>query len=198
MLTPRLAATETRELRKDRWRRFQQPIRRITLTFRGGAIIRHVPRLTAVQYYHAHKQLRRIWLHKQGVFAELSAAEQRQMHDPFRPSHEHPKPDLLRHRDDLTKARPGLPHQAVKAYAKLIQLAAAHAARVAHAKLHPARTGGGARQHRRVTGVSVKAVVRPEPDAHKLARAIIAAAKTELATELAGRAAKQHSIGRPA
>jgi hypothetical protein len=138
-----------------------------------------MPRQTSATYYRIHKQLRHFWLDRDRLYAELSPTEQWLLHNYFQPSKDLTKEQLLVHRDEITKRRPGLPQQAGRAYAKFQSAAAAwavHAVRARHAALAPAgRTKRGERL------ISVKAVVRPEPDYPKLARALLKMAEDELA-----------------
>lgn len=152
-----------------------------------------MPRLTSNQYYRAHLQLRRIWLTRHGIFAEVTPAEQWQLHDYFKPSHELTKSDLLTHRTHITLKCPHLPQQAGKAYTKLIRAAAAWAARLTATNHQVVRISGrGVQQHIRVGGV-----VRPEIDAHALARALIEMAKADVAARLAAKRqeSEQSTVG---
>jgi hypothetical protein len=129
-----------------------------------------MPRLTPKQYLKAHDQLRRFWLHNDMVFGALSSAEQYQIHDYFQPSKDLSDLELLAHRDRITKERPSLPHQAGRALAKLRDAAAVLSVR----RLRMAKAPAGAKVRRQGNRhLTVRAVVKPEPDMQKLARALV-------------------------
>ena len=152
---------------------------------------RHMSRLTPKQYLRTHRQLRRFWLSDDRLYAELTPLEQWQLHDYFQPSKNLTDEELLAHREHITKERPSLPQQAGRALSKFQAWAAQLGlARVRRAKAPIAMGGrrGGKRRDRHLT---VKAVVRPEIDLDKLARALLAVAKDQVA-------ARRREMGRVA
>jgi hypothetical protein len=130
-----------------------------------------MPRLTTREYLRTHDKLRRLWLRDPSLFAELSPTEQWLLHDFFKPDRVLTDLELLQHRDEITQQRPSLPHQAGRALNQFwdatAQLAVKRVAR-AKAPAAPARRVRQADRH-----LSVKAIVKPELDAKKLARAFI-------------------------
>ncbi len=129
-----------------------------------------MPRLTSELYLATHTFLWKIWLHREGLYVELSPEEQRHLHDYFRPSEDLSGTELLAHRQDISTQRPSLPHCAGRALAKMEKHVSAY--------LNAASTGELVRAvdrlpTKRVTSVRVRAVVRPQPDLTKLARALL-------------------------
>lgn len=129
-----------------------------------------MPRLTAKQYLKAHDQLRRFWLRDNRLFAELTPTEQWQLHDYFKPDKDWSDLELLAHREQISKERPSLPHQAGRALAKFHDKAAHFALGKVHRAKHPVPAKIRKQGER---NISLKAVVRPEIDAHKLTRAFV-------------------------
>lgn len=115
-----------------------------------------MPRLTNANFLKIHSQLRLFWLHDQVQFAELTPAEQWNLRAYFQPAKDLTDQQLLVHRKVVTWHRPTLPHQAGKALANLWR--------------GPSMSSIGQR-------LAVLGVVRPEPDIHKLARALKALAE---------------------
>lgn len=143
-----------------------------------------MPRLNAKTYLKIHQRLRRLWLHDQRLFAELTPAEQWYLHDFFTPDRDHPDEELLRHRKAVTAQRPALPQQAGRALQKFWSTTAARTltkVRAAKAPRVPAK-------QRRLADrtISVAAVARPEIDTKLLAKAFI-----ELGLQRAKRQAEQ-------
>jgi hypothetical protein len=132
--------------------------------------VAQVPRLIAKQYLKAHDQLRRFWLGDHRLFAELSPTEQWQLHDYFKPDTDWSDLELLAHREQVSKQRPSLPHQAGRALSRFHD-------RAAHLALLRVRRGKGSAAQKvlkhRERHLTVNPVMRPEIDAHELARAII-------------------------
>jgi hypothetical protein len=73
-----------------------------------------VPRLSPKNYLRAHDRLRKLWLHDRSLFAELSPAEQWQLHDYFKPDQDWSDLELLQHRDKVTRQHPSLPTRPVE------------------------------------------------------------------------------------
>lgn len=132
-----------------------------------------MPRLTAKRYLYARDQLRRFWLTDEGLYAELTPTEQWQLHDYFQPGKDWPAEQLLKHRAQITKERPSLPHQAGRALSKFQERVAQVALLRVRGAKRPIAAGRPSRGERHL---EVKAVVRPEPDLKKLSRALIAVA----------------------
>ena len=134
------------------------------------------------QYLRIHKRLRRFWFRAKSVYSYLTPNEQWQLHDFYRPSEELSDEQLTVHRVEITKARPALPHQAVRALEKLDAAAANWALKAVRPRepaLSPARRkGSGRRKHNLV----IRSIVRPKIDIKKLSRAIILLAE-DLARE---------------
>jgi hypothetical protein len=126
-----------------------------------------LPRLSNRVYYEKHLALRQIWNEQSQTFGYLSAVEQHNIHDFFQPSKELSFEELVAHRKRISQQRPSLPAVAAKAVSKLGQYG------LGLRKPRQARPVNG-RQ------ISVRAVVRPEIDVEKLAKAML-----ELAKEMA-------------
>jgi hypothetical protein len=125
-----------------------------------------------------------------GTYAYLTSTEQWQLHDYFQPSKYLADTELLEHRKKISKERPSLPHQAGRALAKLER----HAARLAVQHAKPAALSQPVQHQRRGKDrvITVRSVVRPEPDLKLLARAIVM-----LAYHLDGAEPPAASPGRP-
>lgn len=131
-----------------------------------------MPRLTTKQYLRTHDRLRRLWLKDPAVFAELSPTEQWQLHDYFKPA---------KGWTDLQQAGRALAHLWNKAAVVALK-------RVRGTKVPVAAPKRVRQQDRHLV---VRAVVRPEIDAKKLARAFI-----HLARDLERRRSKEGHDGR--
>ena len=146
-----------------------------------------MPRLTSKNYLRTHDRLRRLWLHDPRVFAELAPMEQWQLYDFFKPDKDWSDLELLQHREAITAERPSLPQRAGRALEKFWGTSAARA--LVQVRTAKAPAGNAKRVRQEDRSLTVKAVARPEIDAHKLARAYIG-----LARDLAkNRAAEQQS-----
>lgn len=129
-----------------------------------------MPRLSSNDYIQIHYRLRHIWLNDKTLFTELSPNDQWHLHDFFVPAKDLTNADLLLHRTIITQQHPSLPHQAGRALNRFWGTTArVGLRRVAQAKA-PATHKRIRPQDRRLI---IKPLVRPEIDAHKLARAII-------------------------
>jgi hypothetical protein len=137
-----------------------------------------MPRLTTRDYLRTHDKLRRLWLRGPALFAEISPTDQWLLHDFFKPERDLTDLELLQHRDEITQQRPSLPHQAGRALNRFWDATAQLAVRrVARAKV-PAVTAKRVRQADR--HLTVKAIVKPELEAKKLARAFVWLAQQKL------------------
>ena len=97
---------------------------------------------------------------------------------------------LLAHRAIISAERPSLPHQAGRSLVKL-EAAAANWAVTRQARVRTAALAGG-KKHRERGTIKVLAVVRPRPDIHKLARAMLRLCE-QLAQEQADKEEQDHS-----
>jgi hypothetical protein len=131
-----------------------------------------------------HRHLRAIWLQDVGWYSSLSPSEQWHLHDYFKPATDLSDKALLDHRRQVTQGRPSLPQQAGRALAEMQQGRAP--VPVTRQVTTPTKRG-------KVRQVSVRSVVRPQPDFHKPARALLARAVQQAEEELAAREAD----GRP-
>lgn len=116
-----------------------------------------MPRLTPSTYLIHHQQLKTVWETHQYWFAALSPNDQWALHQFYKPSVNLTATELLAHRRAVTAADPSLPHRAGRAYAKL-----SHGER--------SRAIAGTASSRAIT---VRSVVRPEPDLRLLAKVYI-------------------------
>jgi hypothetical protein len=152
-----------------------------------------MPRLSARKYLQASKRLRRYWYHQQMAYGYLTAAEQWQLHDFFKPTKDWTDDEVLAHRAEITTQRPSLPHQAGRALAKIDEIApqlAVIGVRRRHAPpAKPARRTNVRDQDRHIT---VRAVVKPEIDTERLAKVVIA-----MAEHLAKQKAEQRGKDEP-
>jgi hypothetical protein len=140
-----------------------------------------MPRLTTREYLRTHDKLRRLWLRDPSLFAEISPTDQWLLHDLFEPDRDLTDLELLQHRDEITEQRPSLPHQAGRALNRFwdatAQLAVKRVAR-AKAPATPAKRVRQADRH-----LTVKALVKPEIDAKKLARVFLMMAQQRMRDE---------------
>jgi hypothetical protein len=128
-----------------------------------------MPRTTNQQYLAAYRFLRAVWCESDGgVFAELSPQEQWYLHDYLRPSEQLSDEALLAHCKEISIQRPSLPQCAGRAL-KFLQAVLETFVEPAPAVRHQP---GERLPTKRVTSISVGAVVRPKPDAAALARII--------------------------
>ena len=137
-----------------------------------------MPRLTNSDYHATRAWLAELWQNNKGWFSYLSAAEQYALHDYFVPSKHLSDEALLEHRQTITKQRPSLPHQAGKAASKLDRIVT-KGPQVIDTTRAVTRTALKAKSGK-ARNLTVRAVMRPEPDFHKLARALIALKTAEL------------------
>lgn len=126
-----------------------------------------MPRLTNQAYLQRHQQLRQLWLEAQRHYAQLPLDQQWLLHDYYQPSKPLTNDQLIVHRRSITKDRPSLPNAASKAYQRLLA-----------APLPPPRPlPPQPRPPTRPLHIRVSAVVRPEPDTHRLALVVMEVAK---------------------
>ena len=106
-------------------------------------------------------------------FGSLTPGDQRALHDYFQPSKDLPPEVRLAHRATVTAARPSLPHQAGRALSKLRNPPDALPVHRQSGGQIRAVTSGRGRQR----NITVRAVLRPEIDYPKLARALLMLAR---------------------
>jgi hypothetical protein len=126
-----------------------------------------MPRVTDQDYLDRHHRLRQVWLNASGRFANLATGEQWDLHAYYVPSKDLSDEALLEHRGRITQQRRSLPAKAGKAFEAL-----------ASGKVHavvsgPVITKGKLAGHH----LSVRAIVRPEPDLRKFAQALLGVAE---------------------
>jgi uridine kinase len=117
-------------------------------------------RLTKIHYLKTCHTLAKKWREDKGDYAFYSEQDQRYIHDYFRPSEDLTDEQRLAHRIAITKLHPSLPAKAGRALKK--------------PKYEPAlvvyrRRNGG----KQLRAISVRAVIRPQPDAKSFAQAIL-------------------------
>lgn len=137
-----------------------------------------MPRLTDSDYLRQRKLLVELWEQEHIVWAELEPIEQWALHDYYAPSKPLSDPEALEHRRAMTKAQSYLPSRAGKAYARFTSY---HAAYVPRPQRQPTKRPFAKQKRRRRPSteyvVRTRAVVRPDPDWHKLARVLLTIAK---------------------
>jgi hypothetical protein len=154
-----------------------------------------MPHLTNTEYYKRYRLLNHLWQHFQDLYALLDPDEQYAIHNFYQPDrYTLSKADLIQLRKDIQATDRGLSARAARAYIKIAQ-----AYRVViednkkkdrkAAKVKPAK-------RRKLKGVSVRAVVRPEPDWDKFAYALLQYAKTIRAAE-EGKSTLSEPTGQP-
>jgi len=121
-----------------------------------------MPRLSDRDFYERHLLLKQVWQTYPEIFADLSFIQQRAIHDFFHPTQELSQIELRQIRRAITKADPKLPHRAGRAFQDLM-----HGTVLSSV---PSRSK-----------IRVVALVRPEIDGAKLARAFIELARQERA-----------------
>jgi hypothetical protein len=139
-----------------------------------------MPRLTPAAYQTIHEHLRQFWLHDGDKFYLLSPTEQWLLHTYFMPDVQLSADELASYRREVTKQNPSLPQRAGRAFTKLLrELDAENARREARAATQAPRGGTSRRRPSRNADriVTVRSVVRPEPDKELLARALVAFVK---------------------
>lgn len=123
-----------------------------------------MPRLSKKQYWKYHKWLKHLWENDISVYAEISPARQRQLHDFFQPSKDLSREELLEHRQRITAEQPNLPHQAGWALKKLQQ------------EIQRPRVVVAPRKYARNVKVTAHPIIRPEIDSSLVAQAYLATA----------------------
>jgi hypothetical protein len=127
-----------------------------------------MPRLTNRHYLEIHYHIRSVWLDNPHPLTALSPKEQWDIHRYFMPDEGLSDDDLLTHRRRVTQFEPKTPQRAGRAYAHLLR--AIKEEQEFLPVLRPPR-----KKYQRVEAgeLTVRAVMRPVPDAKLLARALI-------------------------
>lgn len=125
-----------------------------------------MPRLTNPDYVRIHHKLRTYWQEEASPFGYLAPAEQWDLHKYFQPSHELSDQALLAHRKAISALDSSLPQRAGRALQRLERAIHQVSARQAMATTLPTK-------RKRSGDVRVRAVMLPEPDYHKIARAML-------------------------
>lgn len=124
-------------------------------------------RLSNAPFLAAHHWLRQLWLADLSSYAQVSERDQIELHLYFCPSKDWSDDKLLEHRRIISKADPSLPQRAGRS---LQRFKRAQAGEVVYA---PRVYESPARGRQRGYAITVRGVRTPEPDLHKLARAVI-------------------------
>jgi hypothetical protein len=126
-----------------------------------------MPRVTNQKYLDRHYQLQERWVKELVQFSDVPALEQRHLHEYYLPSKRVTDEQLLEHRTLITKSQPSLPQKAGKAYSLLMN------GDVYRPTGGAVVTRGKLKGHR----ITVRPLIRPEPDLRKLAKALLEIAK---------------------
>jgi hypothetical protein len=141
-----------------------------------------MPRLTFDSYLKQRAFLLLVWEEIDPLFSLLSPNQQADLHHYYQPLHKYTDDHLQKHRAHVTKLDPSLPARAGKSYARLHRVYEQGVERAKRADgskqspmqpPRPKRTPVPASSRR----ITVRAVLRPEPDLHKLSQALIALAR---------------------
>jgi hypothetical protein len=142
-----------------------------------------MPRLTYSTYSAQHDVLHELWVRSDGrAFAVISPIEQWYLHEFFAVTITLSADGLREHRQLVTKHDPSLPHRAGRALKKLNERLAVEAEQSEATSVVAGIQAPWRRTYCKNTDrvIRVKSVVHPEPDAEKLARALL-----DLASEMA-------------
>lgn len=117
-----------------------------------------MPRLTNQQYLHRQQLLRKLWRTHPGRFGLLTPVQQWDLHLYYQLTHELTHTELLEHRRQISRKHPTLPARAGKAFRLVVD--------------GLGRTSGPTHVVSDGRRIGVRAVVKPEPDVNRLARAV--------------------------
>ncbi len=131
-----------------------------------------MPRLRNYDYVLIYAHLHQLWENKRQGFSVISTRDQRYLHRFLRPSELLAEADLLAHRKAVTAQNASLPQQAGRALKHLAN------------PLPLKQVPSGSRR------IVVYPLLRPEPDIHRLALALI-----DTARRIAAEQARQRSEG---
>lgn len=129
-----------------------------------------ISRLTDKTYLRQRRSLRQLWLQRAHTFSRVPISDQRVIHDFYLPGGDASDGELLEHRRIVTAEQPSLPNRAGKALRRL------------DPALKPSTPSPSSRRRNRVAvgalgrDISVRAVLRPEPDIVRLASAFMSVA----------------------
>lgn len=130
-----------------------------------------MPRLSSSDYYKRYKYLNYVWREQQGVFGELTPRDQWDLHAFYELSKSKSKEECVAYRQQMRKERPGLGQTAARAFLRF---------EVAYERYKNPKPVRKSTKRGPVTGVTVKALVRPKIDWEKLARVYLDAARRKL------------------
>ncbi len=134
-----------------------------------------MPRLTDTHYLELHGMLRHYWLENRFVYGILPISGQQAIHDYFQPSKDLTEEQLIAHRRVVSTTNSSLPQRAGRAFKHFEQA-------VQYATQYQARRETMNGKKRKPLGkVRIFPVIRPEPDYHKLARALLSEARFQIA-----------------
>ncbi|WP_064444336.1 hypothetical protein [Rhodococcus sp. YH3-3] len=126
-------------------------------------------RLSSSTFITQHHQLKELWNSHQDSYRWMSPADQQLIHDFYRPSENLSDDELKQHRRHITVTNKSLANRAGKAYARFIRGETYDA---------PSTTTSSGRI------VTIRPVLRPQPDAQLLAKALIQLAMEEAKAEI--------------
>jgi hypothetical protein len=127
-----------------------------------------MPRLNKSTYLQNHHQLKTVWEIDQRPFAYLNSRDQLDLHKYFQFASDKTETELIEHRRNVHKLDLSLPQRAGRAYAKLM--------RGERAPVKYTRLDNGQQ-------ISVRAVMRAEPDFHMLVKVCMEMALNDLKRE---------------
>jgi len=145
-----------------------------------------MPRLTNTDYYQRYRFIRHIWRYYQNLFALIPIELQYDLHNFYQPDRDLTKAELITYRKDIKHEDPGLPARASKAYVRLHQAYENVIADTKNKQAQKEQTPHS-RKHRKIKHLSVRAVVRPEPDWNRFAYALLQHAKMKVEQEKGGK-----------
>lgn len=113
-----------------------------------------MPRLTTHDYLFFHAYLHEVWHNQRKAFSLISTRDQSYLHRYFRPSEALTNPELLVHRNAITRQHPSLPHCAGRALRRL-------------ADPVPLKQSSGSGR------IVLYPLLRPNPDLARMSRALL-------------------------
>ena len=117
-------------------------------------------RLADTEYLIRHEMVHRAWKQDKRLYTHLSFSQQRDIHDYYLGARHCTEAELLEHRQQVTKKDPSLPHRASRAFLAMLRPSATP----------PAPTG---KLTHRGTRLSVRPLVRPDPDLDAIAKVVL-------------------------
>lgn len=137
--------------------------------FSRGVTYKQMPRVTPNQYLDRRRELAAIGQHATHDYAYLTSAEQRAIHDYYCPTEALSDGYALQYRHEAGWRHSPLPHLAGRAYAKLVGIRAGTVP-VPAPQTRYVVAGRGDTRGRAIT---VRAVLRPQPDIQGIVRALM-------------------------